>query len=98
MDGYEAVTRIATDGDPEWLPIIRSCYEWTLEQAQKGGSLPFTRETIRYRLGASVPPLTPLVRWQVLARAYTNARGRPYYELLDLDGVGRALRDFAEPS
>ena len=92
MTGYEATTAVLRD-HPEWRDRIRAAYDFTVEQQAKGQRGDFRRDTVYYRLGqdGKGPVLTPLVKWGVIARAWRNAKGTPYYRFPDLDGVGRAL-------
>lgn len=71
--------------DEDWGNVIRASVEWSEELKSKPrGTGQFTRESVYYRLGRTSgegPKLTPLVTAGVLRRAWTNARGKPYYEL-----------------
>jgi hypothetical protein len=81
--------------DRDWGNVIRTAVEWSEEEKAKGHAGQFTRGTVYYRLGRPCgegPKLTPLVTAGVLRRAWTNSRGKPYYELgHDPDVILRAL-------
>jgi hypothetical protein len=84
--------------DPQWEEIIRASVEWSATLQDQGVAGQFTRESVYYRLGRTRgegPKLTPLVKAGVLRNAWTNSRGKPYYELAEapqtiLSALGRA--------
>jgi len=82
-DLEKAITKLIQE-DALWGDVIPACVEWSVEQHEAGHSGQFTRETVYYRLGRSTgegPKLTPLMSADLIEKAWTNARGTPYYQL-----------------
>ena len=81
--------------DPDWANVIRASVEWSAALKEQGAAVQFTRENLYYRLvraRGEGPKLTPLVKAGVLQHAWTNSRGKPYYELAqDPQTILRAL-------
>lgn len=93
-DGYEAVMQVVRErpglisyGDvaPEfavsWLDVIVACYKASQMSDEFAGAW------VRRHSHGWFPGLMPLVRHGVLAKV----RPRPYYRLVDPEGVSRAL-------
>lgn len=72
------------NADSDWANIIRASVDWSTALHEQGGTGQFTRESVYFRLGRTHGEgrrLTPLVKAGVLRNAWTNSRGKPYYEL-----------------
>jgi len=100
--GYEGVKRLAKER-PDWLPMVKVCYEMAGEYGRFAGSWAIYRAG---ELGASpvvkliepdiywVPGLKLLVRYGILKHEYsTRRKARAYYTMPEREGVGRALRE-----
>lgn len=94
-DGYVATRRFLRD-HPKWLDVVAACVveanrcngefagAWALNEAKKSGRSWF-------------PNLRPLVSYGILRRTDVTRGGRrAYYVMLDIQGVGTALKERTE--
>lgn len=84
LDGYKAALRFLRE-HPEWADVLVACYE------ESGRMEEFTGRWVMERTGRWFPSLLMLVRAGVLLRV--SGGRRPFYRVVDRDGVGRALRE-----
>ena len=84
---YTAVKILARE-HPDWLPIVRACYDEAAEAQEFAGAW------ISKRLGHWFPSLRLLVRYGILTKIETTRGGRrAYYHMPDREGVGEALQE-----
>jgi hypothetical protein len=98
MDGYEAVLAIPVDEAAYWLPIVRACHAYVVEQGSVERPAPnvqLVAKVVGRRLGGQVVRLKPLVGYGVLVNAAESTRGghQAIYRVPDPDGVDRALSE-----
>jgi hypothetical protein len=73
---------------PEWLDVVRVCYELSGDVEEFAGSWVYSR------LGSWFPSLRTLVVCGILEHTHsTRQKQRGYYRMRDSIGVGRALRE-----
>ena len=84
---YTAVREIAVER-PEWLAVIRACYEVANETDEFAGAW------VLNRLGRWVPSLRTLATRGILQKVDTSRGGRrAYYRMPDRGGVRSALEE-----
>jgi len=98
--GYDGVMRLQ-DEQPEWLPIVKLCYDMAREGHQFAGSWVIYRAgelglspviKIFQPNGYWLPSLKLLVRYGILKHEFsTRQKRRAYYSMPDREGVGKAL-------
>jgi hypothetical protein len=85
--GYIAVKIFAKE-HPDWLDVVRACYDEAAETEQFAGTWVFLR------LGRWFPSLRTLAGSGILEKVRTTQGGRrAYYQMPDREGVGRALHE-----
>ena len=87
---YTAVKELARE-KPEWLPVVRACYELADETEEFAGAW------VVSQLGRWVPSLRILASRGILEKVGTARGGRrAYYRMLDRSAVRRALGELGE--
>lgn len=87
LSSYIAVKAIANE-HPEWLDVVRACYD------QAGQTQEFAGAWVCRRLGRWFPSLKMLARYGILEKVDTSRRGkRAYYRMPDREGVRNAFQD-----
>ena len=82
---YTAVKEVARE-KPEWLPVIQTCYEVSIETEEFAGT--WVRKLLNYW----IPSLRILASRGVLEKTDTSRGGRrAYYRMRDRVAVKRAL-------
>ena len=101
--GYEGVMRLQKE-HPEWLPIVKLCYEmtagnesvagsWVIYRAGQLGYSPPVRKLFEPD-GYWLPSLKLLVGYDILKHEFsTRRKRRAYYTMPDREGVEKALRE-----
>jgi hypothetical protein len=103
--GYDAVMEVARTQRASWLQVIRDCHDLLARQQENGNASHVDTKWLRMSTGRRYPALTPLVKWNVIEeKVWRDAAGnvlpksgRLFYEMPDLEGVGRALDELGIP-
>jgi hypothetical protein len=87
QSAYRAVKVLARER-PEWLDVVRACYDEAAVTDEFAGAW------VVKRLGRWFPSLRILGRYGILQKVDSSRGGRrAYYRMPDREEVGRALRD-----
>ena len=91
LSPYAAVKVLARE-NPEWLDVVRACYDQAEETEEFAGAW------VRRRLGRWFPSLRILGRYGILEKVDVSRGGRrAYYRMPDREGVEKALRELGIP-
>jgi hypothetical protein len=87
LSSYVAVKALANK-HPEWLDVVRACYD------QANQTQEFAGAWVRRRLGHWFPSLRTLARYGILEKVDTSRGGkRAYYRMPDREGVEKAMQE-----
>ena len=88
LSSYSAV-KVLVEERPQWLDVVRACYEISEEHEDFAGAW------VVSKLGRWIPSLRTLKSYGILEKIDTSRGGRrAYYRLCNREEVGRALAEF----
>lgn len=87
-----AAVKVLAREHPEWLDVVRACYNQAEETEEFAGAW------VRRRLGRWFPSLRTLAQYGILEKVDISRGGRrAYYRMPDREGVEKALRELGIP-